>query len=485
MQISEDKIALIVGKVLEQIREQAGSPFSLPISQPGGQNAQPSGENIRANGEWGVFHDIEQAMRAVTEAQRELVKISLERRAEFLDALRRSAIDHAKEWARLAHEETGMGRVSDKTQKNINSARLTPGLEDLRTESATGDKGAVLIERAPYGVIASIEPATHPVACLINHAISMLAGGNSIFFLPHPSGLRCAQAVVRAFNQAIVERDGPANLLVVLDGVNMDDLKAVLKHPGIDLIVATGGPAVVEMSLSSGKKAIGAGPGNPPVVVDETADAVQAARDIVVGHSFDNNLLCIAEKEIIAVDCKADRLLAELEKQPTYRLAGKDIDRLTSLVTKNGEVNRKYVGQNASFILRELGIEAGDEIRTIIMEVPKSHPLVKIEQMMPILPLVRVPNFEAALKLALEAEQGFGHTAMIHSQNLDHITRYARAMDTTFVVANAPSSAGLAVEGEGVYSHTIASPTGEGVATPRTYTRERRLAIGRRAFRFV
>lgn len=478
MQISEDKIALIVGRVLEQIQDKAVNPLPLQIQKQTEQTA-------RLRGEWGIFPDIEQAMQAVTSAQQELVKLSLEKRAELIETLRQTALDHAKEWARLAHEETGMGRVADKIQKNINASRLTPGIEDLETESATGDKGVVLIERAPYGVIASIEPATHPVACLINHAISMLAAGNSIFFLPHPSGIRCAQAVVQAFNKTIVDQDGPANLMVVLDRVNLDDLAVVLKHPAIDLIVATGGPAVVEMSLSSGKKAIGAGPGNPPVVVDETADAVQAARDIVVGHSFDNNLLCIAEKEIIAVDCKADRLLAELEKQPIYRLIGKDVDRLTALVTQNGEVNRKYVGQNANFILRELGIEASDEIRTIIIEVPESHPLVKIEQMMPILPLVRVPNFEAALKLALEAEQGFGHTAMIHSQNLDHITRYARALDTTFVVANAPSSAGLAVEGEGVYSHTIASPTGEGVATPRTYTRERRLAIGRRALRFV
>ena len=472
MQISEDKIAIIVGKVLEQIQNTAQSPLN-------NQNM------AKQAGDLGVFHDIDQAGEAAATAQRELVNLSLEKRTEFIEAMREISIKNAKEWARLAFEETGMGRVADKAQKNINSARLSPGIEDLKTIAATGDKGVVLVERAPYGVIASIEPATHPVACLINHAITMIAAGNSIFFLPHPKGLRCAHAVVRAFNKAIIDLDGPANLMVVFDRVSVEDLDKVLKHPQIDLIVATGGPAVVEMSLASGKKAIAAGPGNPPVVVDETADAVQAARDIVVGHSFDNNLLCIAEKIIIAVDCKADRLLGELEKQNTYRLTGKDIDRITALVTKDGHINLQYVGKNASSLLRELGFEVGEDLKTIIIEVPSEHPLVKIEQMMPILPLVRVPNFEAAVRLAVEVEQGFGHTAMIHSQNVEHITRYARAINTTFVVANAPSSAGLAVEGEGVYSHTIASPTGEGVATPRTYTRERRLAIGRHALRIV
>lgn len=467
MEISEERIAALVGRVLEQIQ-------SAPAHLPG--SIVPT---VGVSSRLGVFQDIDQAVGAAIAAQKELMELTMEMRAGLIAAIREASVSHAKEWAKLAQQETGMGRAVDKTAKNINAARLTPGTEDLPSTAATGDHGLVLVERAPYGVIASIEPATHPVACLINHAIAMISAGNAIFFLPHPKGLQCSHVVVQAFNKAIVDLDGPENLMVVLDKVRLEDVETVMKHSGIDLIVATGGPAVVEMSLSSGKKAIGAGPGNPPVVVDETADTIQAARDIVVGHSFDNNLLCIAEKEIIAVDCKADRLIAELEKHPVYRLVGKNVERLTQLAVTDGHINHKYVGMNANLILKELGIETNSDIRTILIEVQADHPLVQLEQMMPILPLVRVPNFEAALKLAIEVEHGYGHTAMIHSQNVDHITRYARAMDTTFVVANAPSSAGLAVEGEGVYSHTIASPTGEGVTTARTFTRERRLAVGR------
>ncbi|MHB1653851.1 MAG: aldehyde dehydrogenase family protein [Desulfitobacteriaceae bacterium] len=467
MEITEDKIALIVGQVLSQIQS------TMPIQTPAQSMA------AKPKGELGVFTDIQEAIRAARDSQSHLAKLSLEQRARFIEAIREVAVSQAKAWARLAYEETGMGRVADKMAKNLNAAQLTPGIEDIKSLSASGDNGLVLVERAPYGLIASIEPATHPVACLINHAIAMIAGGNAVFFLPHPKGSKCAQTVVQTFNKAIIDLDGPASLMVVLDQVRLEDVGAVLKHPGIDLVVATGGPAVVEMSLTSGKKAIAAGPGNPPVVVDETADVAQAARSIVEGHSFDNNLLCIAEKEIIVVDCKADRLLVELEKQQAYRLSSRDVQRLTGLLIIEGHMNPKYIGQNASTILRDLGIEAGEQVRTIVMEVLADHPLVKIEQMMPVLPLVRVPNFEAALRLAVEVERGFGHTAMIHSKDTEHITKYARVMDTTIVVVNAPSGAGLAVEGEGVYSHTIASPTGEGVTTARTFTRERRLAIGR------
>ncbi|MDA8211477.1 MAG: aldehyde dehydrogenase EutE [Clostridia bacterium] len=461
MQIDEQRIALIVESVLKQIQvnQQAGS--SEPVNRPG------------------VFSDIDTAVKAAVKAQQELERLSLEQRGEFISAIREVSIANAKEWARLAWESTGMGRVADKTVKNINAARLTPGIEDIKPLAGTGDDGLVLVERAPFGAIASIEPATHPVACLINHAIAMLSGGNSIFFLPHPKGLKCAMAVVQAFNKVIIERGGPANSMVVLDEVRLEDVSKVAKHPGINLVVATGGPAVVEIALSSGKKAIAAGPGNPPVVVDETADLPKTARDIVVGATFDNNILCIAEKVIIAIDSIADRLMAELQKQNTLRLTGGDVERLTRLVTVEGHINGKYVGKDASVILKDLEIQAAEDVRAIVIEVPPQHPLVELEQMMPVLPFVRVNNFEDALQLALKVEHGFGHTAMIHSNDIDRITRYTRAMNTTIVVANAPSAAGLAVEGEGVYSHTIASPTGEGVTTVRTFTRERRLAVGR------
>ncbi len=460
MQINEHQIASIVEKVLSEFKG---------TGKAAGTSALET---------FGVFRDVDTAAQAAFEAQRELAKLSLAKRGEFIAAMRDISISHAGAWARLAWESTGMGRVADKTAKNINAARLTPGIEDIKPLAGSGDNGLVLVERAPYGVIASIEPATHPAACLINHAIAMLAGGNSVFFLPHPKGLRCAIAVIQAFNKAIIELGGPANLLVVLEEVRLEDVAAAAKHPLIDLVVATGGPAVVEIALTSGKKGIAAGPGNPPVVVDETANLAKAARDIVVGATFDNNVLCIAEKVIIAVDWIADKLMLELEKQ-SYRLNGGDVERLTRLVVVDGHINGKYVGKDAAVILRDLGIQAREETRAILLEVGPEHPLVQLEQMMPVLPVVRVGTFEDALDLARKVEHGFGHTAMIHSNDIERITRFTRAMNTTIVVANAPSAAGLAVEGEGVYSHTIASPTGEGVTTARTFTRERRLAVGR------
>jgi propionaldehyde dehydrogenase len=461
MQFDEQKITLLVAEVMKQLKESNLKASSNTI------------DNL------GVFSNIDMAVTAADRGQQELMKLTWKKRSELIAIIRETSIKHAAEWARLAKESTGMGRVADKTTKNFNAATLTPGVEDIKPLAHTGDNGVALIERAPYGVVASIEPATHPAACLINHAIAMIAAGNAIFFLPHPQGLACAHAVVQTLNKAIIEQGGPANLMVVLDQVKLEKVALVCKHPGIDLIVATGGPAVVNMALTSGKKAIAAGAGNPPVVVDETANLAQAGKDIIAGATFDNNILCIAEKVIIAIDAIADNLKIELEKNGTYILNDADVTRLTSLVTRDNHINGKYVGKDAAVILADLGIHGLAETRAILIEVPSEHLLVKLEQMMPVLPLVRVPDFETALKLAVEVEQGFGHTAIIHSSNVGRITCYTKAMNTTITVANAPSFAGLAVEGEGVYSHTIASPTGEGVTTARTFTRERRLAVGR------
>lgn len=464
MQLPEEKIAFIVQQVMEQMKK----------NQP----TEPQKMASRSSS-FGVFSEIEEAVNAANRAQKELVEITLKKRGELISLIREVSVSHADEWASLAEKTTGMGRAADKALKNVNAAVLTPGIEEIQTMADAGDSGLVLVQRAPYGVIASIEPVTHPTACLINHAIAMISGGNTVFFLPHPRGLDCALAIVRVLNKAIIEQGGPANLLVVLDQATLETVSLVSKHPGIDLVVVTGGSAVVEIAFSSGKKVIAAGAGNPPVVVDETAILPKAAEDIIKGATFDNNSLCIAEKVIIAVDSIAGNLITELEKKGAYNLASRDINRLTGLVVKENHINVKYICQDAKTILKDLGVQASNEVRTVLIEVPSDHVLVRLEQMMPVLPLVRVPCFETALKLAVEVEQGFGHTAIIHSESMKRITAYARAMNTTIVVANAPCVAGLGVDGEGVYSHTIASSTGEGVTTVSTFTRERRLMVGK------
>jgi propionaldehyde dehydrogenase len=231
--------------------------------------------------------------------------------------------------------------------------------------------------------------------------------------------------------------------------------------------------------LSSGKKAIGAGAGNPPVIVDDTADIAKAAKDIVAGASFDNNLPCIAEKECFAFNNIADELISNMTKNGAYLIKGKDVDRLRDvcLVQKNGkwDINKDWVGRDASLFLKAIGIEA--DARLVICETDFNHPFVQVEMMMPVLPIVRVDNIDEAIELACKAEHGNRHSAHIHSKNVDRLTAFARAVETTIFVKNAPSYAGIGAGGEGHTTFTIAGPTGEGLTSARSFTRQRRCVM--------
>ena len=460
--VDERQIADIVARVLASLETGSAGTSRSP----------------RGGGDEGVFADLDEAVRAAKTAQRQLAALPLAGRSAIVEALRRTSIEHVEEIARLAHEETGYGRVPDKIRKKLLAARLTPGVEDIQVEAKSGDGGLVLIERAPFGLIASIEPSTHPGACVINHAVSMVAAGNAVVFLPHPKGIRTAQALIRLYSRAVQEAGGPENLLVVGDSVSMENFDLVLNHPLVDMVVATGGPEVVDRALRSGKKAIAAGPGNPPVVVDETADLDQAARCIVEGASFDNTVLCIAEKVIIVVEAVAEELRRQLAAHGAWLADDPgDGDRILAAVIPGGRVNPALIGKDPAVILDRAGVAVSGEPRLIVLELSAGHPLVEEEQMLPVLPLVRVADFAGALDLAARVEHGFKHTAMIHSRDVGRITAYARRLSVDIMVANAPSSAGLGVGAEGHYSHTIASPTGEGICTPRTYTREQRTVI--------
>lgn len=382
----------------------------------------------------------------------------------------------------MAVNESGMGRVADKILKNQLAARKTPGTEDLETEAWSGDKGLTLIERGPFGVIGAITPTTNPSETVINNGIGMIAAGNSVVFSPHPTAKNTSLKTIRILNEAIIGAGGPANLLTAVAEPSLEATNAMMAHPHINMLVATGGPAVVRAVMSSGKKAIGAGAGNPPAIVDETANIERAARDIIAGCSFDNNLPCIAEKEVITVGSIADRLISYMQKYGGYLISGQDIDRLVKVIlTENVEmgasgctekpkrtyaVNKKFVGKDAKYILKQIGIDVPDDIRVVICETSADHPFVLEELMMPVLPIIQVNNVDEAIALGVSVEHGNRHTAVMHSQNVDNLTRFAKAVETTIFVKNAPSFAGIGVGGEGFTTFTIAGPTGEGLTSP-------------------
>lgn len=432
----------------------------------------------------GIFPDINSAVDAVYTAQKQLMEMSLQKRDKIIAAIRKKMLEYAEELAQDAASETGIGRPEDKILKNQLVAEKTPGTEDLIPAAKSGDNGLTLYERAPYGVIGAITPSTNPTSTIICNTIGMVAAGNGIIFNVHPAAKKVSIKNIHLINWAIIEAGGPANLVTTIVNPTIESAQELMKHPRVRLLVITGGAAVVKEAMHSGKRAICAGPGNPPVVVDESADISKAARDIVFGSSFDNNLICTDEKEVFAVASIANQLMQSMTRNQAVLLTPVQLKQLERAIFtktngpgKPGVIERSLIGKNASFILSKIGLKVEDKIRSVIVEVDRDHPLVWTEQMMPVMPVVKVKNADEAVDLALRAEHGFGHTASMFSRNIDNLSRMAREINCSIFVKNGPTLAGLGYGGEGFSSFTIASPTGEGLTRPVSFTRERRCVL--------
>lgn len=421
---------------------------------------------------------VERARRAFFELEQR----TLDLRYAIVAAMREAAQAHVKELSLMAVEETGMGRADDKVRKNLLVTLKTPGPDMLEPRAKSGDNGLMLTERAPYGVIGSIIPSTNPTETVINNGIAMISGGNAVVFNAHPSAKRCSLRCIEILNKAIVNVGGPKNLLVGVEEPSIESAQALMVQPDIALLVVTGGPGVVRQAMQSGKKVIAAGPGNPPAVVDETADIELAARNIVAGASLDNNIICTSEKVVVAVASITDALKRHMAEHGCVEVTGGDIERLCGVIfeSRNGRkgvINKKWIGKNAGLILREIGIDAPANTRLVLCEVDRDHALAWTEQLMPVMPLVRVRNVDDAIELALAYEGGRRHTATMHSRNIDKLSKMARLVNCSIFVKNGPTFAGLGLGGEGYTSFTIASPTGEGMTSPISFTRERRCTL--------
>lgn len=484
MGISTSQISQYIMDLQQDLKE--------PVSDVGNVNRNDTDRNLSLDmtaGGHGIFVDVRAAIQAAAIAQRNLMEYTLEDRGRFIDAMRGAARANARKLAEIAYEETGYGHVEDKVAKNLLAANKTPGTEDLKTLACSGDDGLMLTEMAPFGVIGAITPSTNPTATVINNGIGMVAGGNAVVFNPHPGARKASIETIRVMNQAIVAAGGPDNLLCAPEKPTMDTSAVIMSSPVVKLLVVTGGEAVVRVAMKTGKKCIAAGPGNPPVVVDRTADIRRAARDIVSGIHYENCILCIAEKEILVEDCVADELIAQMQKEGAYLADDRELQAVVATVmveTKDGKYapNKKYVGRDASYILRESGVIVNREVKAVIADVPFDHPLVMTEMLMPVVPVTRVATVDEAIEKAVIAENGCHHTAMMHSENVNNLTKMARAVDTTIFVKNAPSYAGLGIDGEGYTTLTIATPTGEGLTSAKNFTRSRRCTL-HGAFRII
>ena len=474
---TEAQIEEVVASVLKNLQNQKETPAA--------KNAY-DGSQYNGRKYIGVYAEMDDAIEAATAGYKAVRAMRLEEREKIISAIRDLTRAEAPVMAELGVAETKMGRVAHKNAKHLLVADKTPGTADIVASVKTGDYGLTLTEMAPFGVVGSITPSTNPSETVICNSIGMIAAGNGVVFNPHPNAIATSNYAVDLVNRASRAAGGPEVLVCSMDKPTLESASIMQSHPKVRLLVCTGGPGVVKAVLSSGKKAIGAGAGNPPVIVDDTADIVKAGKDIIDGCTFDNNLPCIAEKEVFVFRSVADQLIAEMKKNGAYLITKAQADKLLPIVLpektgKNGKtvkaVSRDCVGRDAAVLLAKIGIKVGSEIRCIICETDFDHDFVQHELMMPILPIVRVNNIEEAIDLAVKAEHGNRHTAHMHSKNIDHLSAFARAVETTIFVKNAPSYAGIGFGGEGHTTFTIAGPTGEGITSARSFTRKRRCVM--------
>ena len=470
--ISEDEVQAIIERV--RLRLRGGAEAPLPAAPP--VSAQAEGD--------GIYPSIDAAVGAARKAFERYRSMGLKKRHGVIDSVRRSMREHARELARMAREETGIGRAEDKELKNLLVIDKTPGPEDLEPQVWSGDQGLTITEYAPFGVIGAITPTTNPTTTIINNTISALSAGNAVVFNVHPNARRVSVTTIRWINQAVTRAGGPADLVTAIPEPTIDSAQELMRHPQVRILLVTGGPGVVEAARRTPKRSILAGPGNPPVVVDDSADLELAGREIVRGASFDNNLICTDEKEVFVVASVADRLLDVMRENGAYVVKEHELKRLERVIfsemgsgRRPGKINPQWIGKNAGDILSEAGVRLDRDVRLAVADVPPEHPLVWTEQMMPVLPVVRVPDVDRAIELAVHAEHGCGHTASIFSTDVNAITRMAREIDVSIFVANAATLAGLGDGGEGFSSFSIASPTGEGLTRPRSFSRERRMTV--------
>lgn len=429
-------------------------------------------------GKHGIFADMNEAIAAAKKSQAVVKNMSIDQREKIISNIRRKTKEQAETLARMGVQETGMGNVGHKILKHILVAEKTPGTEDITTTAWSGDRGLTLIEMGPFGVIGAITPCTNPSETVLCNSIGMIAAGNTVVFNPHPQATRTTIYAINMINEASIEAGGPDCVACTVEVPTLETSNVMMKHKDIPLLVATGGPGVVTAVLSSGKRGIGAGAGNPPALVDETADIRKAAGDIVNGCTFDNNLPCIAEKEIVAVSSVVDELIHYMvTEQGCYLASREEQDRLVNTVLTPKGLNRKCVGRDAKTLLGMIGVSVPDNIRCIVFEGEKEHPLISEELMMPILGVVRASDFDDAVEKAVWLEHGNRHSAHIHSKNVDNITKYAKAIDTAILVKNGPSYSALGFGGEGYCTFTIASRTGEGLTSTKSFTKSRRCVM--------
>jgi aldehyde dehydrogenase len=486
-----DVVAEVLGKLGGTTTTAPAKPASAPSapapkSESCGCGTKKATSAPALRGKFGVFATAEEACEAAQEAFLQLKEKGIEARRKIENIVKTMAEKNAEQWGKIEFEETKIGRLDHKIAK-LGLIKLVPGVDWLRPDARSGDHGITLEEYTPFGVVGAITPSTHSIPTLSGNIVNICAAGNSVVFNAHPSAAKCAAVAVRAYNEAIYRETGIENIACIIEKPSLDSFNALCKNEFTRLLLVTGGPMVVKAAMQTGKRAICAGPGNPPVFVDDTCCPTRAAKAIISGAAFDNNLLCIGEKQVFVLDHVADKLMQKMSENGAVKLNSAQLEKLTKAAftitpgqgggCAHAHTNKDFIGKDTSVLAQAAGINIPSGTQLLFGETDAMHPFVQEEQMMPMIPIVRVKSVEEGIALSLQSEHNYKHTAIIHSHDVENITAMARALDTTLFVKNGPSPAGLGLGGEGYLSFSIATPTGEGITNPRTFTRVRRCVM--------
>ncbi len=493
--VNETLIRDVVAEVLGRLGNNGATTIAKPATAPSA--SAPKSESCGCGtrkvtsapalrGKFGVFATAEEACEAAQEAFLQLKEKGIAARRKIEEIVKAMAEKNAEPWGTIEYNETKIGRLDHKIAK-LGLIKLVPGVDWLRPDARSGDHGITLEEYTPFGVVGAITPSTHSIPTLSGNIVNICAAGNSVVFNAHPSAAKCAAVAVRAYNEAIYRETGIENIACIIEKPSLDSFNALCKNEFTRLLLVTGGPMVVKAAMQTGKRAICAGPGNPPVFVDDTCCTTRAAKAIISGASFDNNLLCIGEKQVFVLDHVADKLMQKMSENGAVKLNAAQVEKLTQAAftitpgqgggCAHAHTNKDFIGKDTSVLAQAAGINIPSGTQLLFGETDAMHPFVQEEQMMPMLPIVRVKSVEEGIERSLQSEHNYKHTAIIHSHDVENITAMARALDTTLFVKNGPSPAGLGLGGEGYLSFSIATPTGEGITNPRTFTRVRRCVM--------
>jgi aldehyde dehydrogenase len=492
--VNETLIRDVVAEVLGRLNGSATTTSKpsptpsapAPKSDSCGCSVKKSSAAPALRGKFGVFATAEEACAAAQESFLQLKEKGIAARRKIEEIVKALAEKNAEQWGKIEFDETKIGRLDHKIAK-LQIIKLVPGVDWLRPDARSGDHGITLEEYTPFGVVGAITPSTHSIPTLSGNIVNICSAGNSVVFNAHPGAARCAAVAVRAYNEAIYRETGIENVVCIIEKPTLDSFNALCKNEFTRLLLVTGGPMVVKAAMQTGKRAICAGPGNPPVFVDDTCCPTRAAKAIISGAAFDNNLLCIGEKQVFVLDQVADKLMQKMSENGAVKLNPSQLEKLTKAAftitpgqgggCAQAHTNKDYIGKDPSFLAQAAGINLPSGTQLLFGETDSMHPFVQEEQMMPMIPIVRVKSVEEGIERSLQSEHNYKHTAIIHSHDVENITAMARALDTTLFVKNGASPCGLGLGGEGYLSFSIATPTGEGITNPRTFTRVRRCVM--------